>query len=147
MEDKFELRGNVELILRDKDGDIIDYREIDNTIVDGGFDFICDVMGKSAQPADMSYTGVGTGTTAVTPGDTTLGTESTRVANVYAHTPGDKFYTSTADYAAGVATGALTESGLLNAASAGTLLNRVVFSVINKGSSDTLQIIWTLTLS
>ena len=147
MEDKFGLRGDVTLILRDEDGNIIDKREIENTIVDGGFDFICDVIGNTAQPADMHYTGIGTGSSAVTTADTIIETEVTRVANVYAHSTGTKVFTMTADYGAGVGTGAITESGLLNAASNGTMLNRVVFSVINVGGSDTLQVVWTITLS
>jgi hypothetical protein len=147
MEDKLGLRGEVKLILRDKDENIIDERYIDNTIVDGGFDAICAAIGNTTQPNDFAWTGIGTGTTGVLTGDTALETEITRVANVYAHTPGTKVFTMTSDYAAGVGTGAITESGLLNAASAGTLLNRVVFSVINKGAADTLQVIWTITLS
>ena len=147
MEDKIGLRGDVTIILRDKYGNIIDEREIENTIVDGGFDFICDVIGNTTQPNDMAWTGIGTGTTAVTTADTIIETEVTRVANVYAHSTGTKVFTMTADYGAGVGTGAITESGLLNAAAAGTMLNRVVFSVINVGGSDTLQVIWTITLS
>ena len=147
MEDKFGLRGDLTIILRDKDGNIIDQRDIRNTIVDAGYDFICDVIGHVTQPADMHYTGIGTGSTGVLGTDTTLETEVTRVANVYAHSVGTKIFTSTADYAAGTGTGAITESALLNAAVAGTMLNRVVFSVINKGVSDTLQVVWTVTLS
>jgi hypothetical protein len=147
MEDNFGLRGDVTLILRDKDGNIIDKREIENTIVDGGFDFICDVIGNTTQPNDMAWTGIGTGTSAVTTADTIIETEVTRVANVYAHSTGTKVFTMTADYGAGVGTGAITESGLLNAAAAGTMLNRVVFDVINVGGSDTLQVVWTITLS
>lgn len=147
MEDKFGLRGDLTIILRDKDGNIIDQRDIRNTIVDAGYDFICDVIGHVTQPADMHYTGIGTGTTGVLGTDTTLETEVVRVANVYAHSTGTKIFTSTADYAAGTGTGAITESALLNAAAAGTMLNRVVFDVINKGASDTLQVVWTITLS
>ena len=147
MEDNFGLRGDVKLILRDKDGNIIDEREIENTIVDDGFDFICDVIGNTTQPNDMAWTGIGTGTTGVTTADAALETEVTRVANVYAHSAGTKVFTMTADYGAGVGTGAITESGLLNAAAAGIILNRVVFSVINVGGSDTLQVVWTITLS
>ena len=147
MEDNFGLRGDVKLILRDKDGNIIDEREIENTIVDDGFDFICDVIGNTTQPNDMAWTGIGTGTTGVTTADAALETEVTRVANVYAHSAGTKVFTMTADYGAGVGTGAITESGLLNAAAAGIILNRVVFSVINVGASDTLQVVWTITLS
>ena len=72
MEDKIGLRGDVTIILRDKYGNIIDEREIENTIVDGGFDFICDVIGNTTQPNDMAWTGIGTGTTAVTTADTII---------------------------------------------------------------------------
>ena len=44
-------------------------------------------------------------------------------------------------------TGAITEAGILNAASAGTLLCRTVFSVINKGASDSMTVTWTITIS
>jgi len=147
MNGKFGIRGNLNIILKDKEGNVIDSRKLHNTIVDTGYDFICDVIGNTSQPADMHYTAIGTGTTGVTGGDTTLETEVIRVTNVYAHTPGTKIFTHTANYSAGVGTGAITESGLLNAASVGTLLNRVVFDVINKGSSDTLEIEWIITLS
>ena len=145
--DKFGVRGDVTIILRDKDGNIKERQEVRNLIVNVGYDFICDVIGNTTQPGDMHWTTIGTGAVAADPTDTTLGSDLVRVTNTYAHTPGQKDFTMTADYAAGVGDGAIAESGLLNAASAGTLLNRVTFAVITKGLSDTLQIVWTITLS
>jgi hypothetical protein len=52
-----------------------------------------------------------------------------------------------ATFPAGTGTGAVTEAGLFNASSAGTLLCRTVFSVINKGAADTLGITWTVTVN
>jgi hypothetical protein len=52
-----------------------------------------------------------------------------------------------ASFGAGVGTGALTEAGIFNASSAGTLLCRTVFSVINKAANDTMSITWTVTLA
>jgi hypothetical protein len=49
-------------------------------------------------------------------------------------------------YAAGTGTGALTEAGIFNAGSGGTMLSRVVFSAINKGAADSLTISWTITV-
>ena len=147
MEDNFGMKGDVELILRDENGNIIDQRNIENTIVNGGYDFICDVIGNTTQPNDMAWTGIGTGTTGVQGTDTAIETQAARVANVYAHSTGTKVFTMTADYAAGTGTGAITESALLNASSAGTMFNRIVFDVINKGASDTLQVVWSITLS
>jgi hypothetical protein len=76
-----------------------------------------------------------------------LVTELTRQAATYAHTAGTKVFTLTATFAAGIATGAITEAGVLNAPSAGTMLDRVVFAVINKGADDTLTATFQFTLS
>jgi hypothetical protein len=50
-------------------------------------------------------------------------------------------------FGAGVGTGALVEAGIFNAASAGTMLCRTVFSAINKAAADSLLITWTVTVS
>ena len=55
--------------------------------------------------------------------------------------------TYTATFAAGTGTGAVTEAGILNASSSGDLLCRTVFSVVNKGASDSMTITWTVTVS
>jgi hypothetical protein len=53
-----------------------------------------------------------------------------------------------ANWAAGDATNAaITEAGVLNNATGGTLYSRATFTAINKGASDTLQITWTYTLT
>ena len=52
-----------------------------------------------------------------------------------------------ATFAAGTGTGAVTEAALLNASSSGTMLCRTVFSVVNKGSADSMTITWTVTVS
>lgn len=54
--------------------------------------------------------------------------------------------TYVASFEAGDATGAVTEAGLFNASSGGTMLCRTVFSVVNKGAQDILNITWVITL-
>ena len=54
---------------------------------------------------------------------------------------------ATATFGAGTGTGAVTEAGILNASSSGTLLCRTEFSVVNKGSSDSMTVTWTVTVS
>ena len=52
------------------------------------------------------------------------------------------------NWAAGDGTNAaITEAGVFNAASTGTMYSRATFTAINKGASDTLQITWTYTLT
>lgn len=145
--ERISLAGESTIILRGKDGKIKDMRVTKNLIVDDGFDFVCDVMGNATQPADMSYIAIGTGTTAATDTDTELETESTRKANAYGHTVGEKTYYSTTTFGAGEGTGAVTESGLLNAGAAGEMLCRQTFAVINKGADDSLEVTWKVTLS
>ena len=50
-------------------------------------------------------------------------------------------------FPAGTGTGAVTEAGILNASSGGTLLCRTEFNVVNKGASDAMTITWTVTVS
>lgn len=141
------MTGAIESILYRKDG-LIEVRRKNNLIVNGGRDFIADAIGKSAsRPAVMGWIAVGTGTTAAAGAQTALVTELDRNAATYAHTAGTATFTLEASWAAGDGTGALTEAGIFNASIAGTMLNRVVFSVINKGADDTLTQRFTFTLS
>jgi len=48
---------------------------------------------------------------------------------------------------AGDVTGAITEAGIFNASSSGTMLCRVVFSALNLTSTDSISVDWTITLS
>jgi len=60
-------------------------------------------------------------------------------------TAGQVKYSAT--FIAGEATGALTEAGVFNALTAGTMLCRTVFSTVNKAAADLLTINWTITIS
>ena len=145
--DRFCLHGRMEARLIKPDGTVI-VRAKDNLIVDVGFSFIAQSIGlASGRPAVMSYIAVGTGTTAAATGNTALVTEVLRKAATFSHTTGTKVFQFEATFNAGEATGAITEAGVLNAATAGTMLDRVVFAVINKGADDTLTQRFTFTMS
>ena len=88
---------------------------------------------------------VGTDSTAPAAGNTTLGAEVARVA-VTSATASTNTVTYVATFGAGVGTGALTEAGLFNAASVGTMLSRTTYSVINKGSGDEMTVTWVITV-
>lgn len=145
--DKLKLKGSFTGILRHKDGSC-EVRRKDNLILNVGFDFIADAIGKASdRPACMAYTAVGTGTTETDPTQTGLVTELARKAATYAHVAGTKVFTFTTKFAEGEATGAITEAGICNANSAGIFLDRVTFSVINKGDDDTYESHFQFTLS
>lgn len=147
MEQGMKLHGAMRAVLTRENGEV-EVVEKDNIIVNAGFDFICDAINSSGRGAVMGYIGVGTGTTAAAAGDTGLQTPlGSRAASTYAHTTGTKVFTQSVVLAAGVATGAITEAGVFNAASGGTMLDRVVFSAINKAAGDSLTITFTFTLS
>jgi hypothetical protein len=99
-------------------------------------------------PAAMSYMAVGTGATAAAAGDTALGAEiSASRTTLSTATSSANVVTYATTFGAGVGTGAITEAGIFNASSAGTMLCRTVFSVVNKGASDSMTITWTVTVS
>lgn len=143
-------RVNVHAVLRGADGEIKEERHAHNLVTDAGCAHIADQLASSHGESEMSHMAVGTDNTAAAAGNTTLGTELDRNA-LDSRTQGaaadDHKVVYVASWAAGDGTGAIVEAGLFNAATAGTLLARVVFSVINKGASDTLEITWTLTIA
>lgn len=140
-----KLRGDVALVLRDKDGNVKDERHIENLIVDTGLNFICDRM-KDDETA-MTHMALGSGSTAAAAGDTALGTQLGSREALDSSTVTNNQIVYVASFEAGDATGAVTEAGIFNAASGGTMLCRTVFSVVNKAADDTLTVNWTITLT
>lgn len=140
------MTGKLHIQLFADDGSLLDERLIDNLVVTAGKNHIADRLSTTPTGAAMSHMAVGTGTTAPAAGDTALGTEIDRNALTSA-TDSANVVTYVGNWAAGDATNAaITEAGIFNAASAGTMLARATFTAINKGASDTLQITWTVTI-
>jgi hypothetical protein len=147
IQESMQLSGAMTLIVARANGEFETVHK-DNLIVNVGFDFIADVIGKAAsRPNVMGYIALGTGTTAAAATQSTLVTELDRNAATYAHTAGTKTFSFTADFPAGDGTGAITEAGVFNAASGGIMLDRVVFPVVNKGADDSLTAVFTFTMS
>lgn len=145
LQDTIKMTGDLKIVLTDENGQIKHEQEIKNLVVTTGKNFIASRM-KDATATAMSHMAIGSGTTAAAAGDTTLGTELGRVALTSTTvTTNNVAYVAT--FPAGTGTGAVTEAGLFNASSSGTLLCRTVFSVINKGAADTLGITWTVTVN
>lgn len=148
--DAIKISGDVSIVLRGPNGEIKDTRDIKNLVVTAGKGFIAASMLKttSNSPAAMTHMELGTGTTAAVAGNTALETpiSASRVTLTSATNAG-AVTTYVANFPAGTGTGAVTEAGIFNAASAGTMLCRSVFSVVNKGVDDTMSITWAITVS
>ena len=143
LRDKMQIKGKLHIQLFDKDGKLKDERLLMNTVTALGDAHVADQLSDQGNTA-MSHMAVGTGT----PTGTALQTETDRNAltSTTQGTAGDDndvIYVGT--WAAGDGTGALTEAGIFNDASAGTMFVSSSFAAINKGAADTLVITWTVT--
>tara|TARA_R110000803_G_scaffold90101_1_gene157420 strand:- start:121 stop:567 length:447 start_codon:yes stop_codon:yes gene_type:complete len=145
--DSIKITGDVKIDIIGADGVVKDSREIKNLVVTTGKNYIASRM-KDATATAMTHMELGTGTTAAAVGDTTLQTAiaSSRVT-LTSTTVTTNAIAYVASFPAGTGTGAVTEAGTFNAASAGTMLCRTVFSVVNKGANDAMSITWTITVS
>lgn len=147
--EKLGMTGRLTIVLKGADGTVKDVREVKNLVVNTGLGHITSRMVGTAQ-AVMSHMGLGAGTSPAAAGDTALGSAlgARKVFDSATRTGSNNeniVYVTT--YNAGEATGAVTEAGIFNALTSGTMLCRTVFAVVNKGASDTLQVTWTVTLS
>lgn len=139
-------KENVELVLCDALGNVIQVEHASNLIVTTGVAGIVDQLVASPGIGKPTHMAIGTGGTAAAAGQTALTTELDRNALTSKSRSG-AVLTMVGDWAAGDGTGAITEAGVFNASSAGDMFSRVLFSVINKAAGDTLSITWTYTLS
>ena len=141
--DGLKLKGKLTISLND---DVV--QEVDNLVVTAGKEFVASSILKttSNSPAAMTHMAIGSGTNNPAAGDTALQTELGRVSLASSSASG-AVVTYTATFGAGTGTGAVTEAGILNASSSGTLLCRTEFNVVNKGSADSMTITWTVTVS
>jgi mannitol-specific phosphotransferase system IIBC component len=137
--DDLKLTGALTIALND-----VIVQETENLVVTAGKNWVADRMNNANTV--MTHMAVGTGTNAAAAGDTTLQTENDR-NSLTSTTVTNNAIAYVATWAAGDATAALTEAGILDAASGGDLLARTVFSVVNKGAADSMTITWTITVS
>ena len=140
LHDNFQMTGHLAIAINDE---VV--QEVHNLVVTDGKEFVASRM-KDTTKAAMSHMGIGTGSTAAAAANSALGSQADRNA-LTSTTVSGAAVTYLASFGAGEGTGAITEAGLFNAASAGDMLCRTVFAVVNKGSSDSMTITWTVTVS
>lgn len=184
---QFNLRENVEYVLRDKFGNVKPIfqenklwyflqkklgirapqipllfghwalsKKISNLVVSAGKAGMASRLNGDGAEAAFTYIALGTGTTAAAAGNTTLETETSASGLARAAGTASRVTTSVTNDTARLAKTftnasggnvAVTESGVLNAASTGTLLSRQVFSAVNVANGDSLAITWNFQIS
>jgi len=140
--------GKLNIVLRDKHGNIKEELNVDNLVVTTGRNYIAARMTATGAPTDMSHMAVGSTSTTAALSDTALGGELGRVALTTGEgVPDDNTIVYTATFPAGTGNGALQEAAVFNASTNGTMLCRTTFNTVNKGTDDSVTITWTVTIS
>ena len=144
--ENLKLSGQLSIVVRDKDGNVKEERTEKNLVVTTGLTYIASRM-KDATATAMTHMGLGSGTTTEAAGQTDLTTLLGSREVLDSTTASSNTIAYVATFEAGDATGAVTEAGIFNAASSGTMLCRTKFSVVNKAADDTMAVTWTITLA
>ena len=149
LKDNIKTKGTLTLVLTDENGNVKQQDE-HNLVVSTGLAYIASRM-KDATATAMSHMAVGAGAAAAAAANAALGSELGRVAltstTIVTTSVTNDAVQYVATFPAGTGTGAITEAGIFNNVTAGTMLCRTVFAVINKGALDTLTITWKVTVA
>jgi hypothetical protein len=148
--DAVRLKGEVELLLYDKDGKLKKKLSLENLVTNVGYAQVAGLINGAVTTA-FKYVAVGSGSSS-SPGsctspsatDTALGNEVSRVSATAGRTT-TSITNDTATWSATFnfsASYSLCEAGIFDASSAGNMLSRVTYSVINVASGDSLVISW-----
>lgn len=144
--DKVKARGIVRRVVTDQNGMILDDLQVNNLVVSSGQAFICSRMAGVSNGV-MTHMGLGSGTTAANAADTDIESILGTRGALDSTTVSANVITFSATFSAGSATGAVTEAGVFDASTSGTMLCRTVFPVYNKQANDTMSFTWSITLT
>ena len=139
--DGMQIKDNVRIVLRGPDGKV-KHESVHNLVTTAGLAGAADQILAAPTLNKPTHMAIGTGS----PAATLLGAEIDRNA-LTSKTRLGSVVTMVADWAAGDGTGAISEAGVFDIATANTvnMWMSASFAVVNKLAADTLQITWTLT--
>ncbi len=153
MKEKIKLSGEIRLVLKDKAGNLKEDRTIKNTITAVGKAALAGLLLADVGGAAFDYIAIGVGS----PSATALGSEATTNGGARrggADVTGSRVTTSVANDTAQFVTTftftgslAITEEGIFNAASNGTMLASQTFAPLNVVDGDTLTITHKIQIS
>ncbi len=111
--DDLKLKGRLDIVVTSEDGVVKQKESVDNLVVTSGKNFVASRMAGTSSSV-MSHMAIGTGTTAAAVGNTTLGSESARVALTSTTvTDNDVVYVATFPANTPSSAAAITEAGNL----------------------------------
>jgi hypothetical protein len=149
--ENLKLSGQLNIVLKDKNGKVKEERVEKNLVVNKGLAFIISRM-KGTDKGVMSHMALGSSSTAEAAGQadlvSILGAREVLDSTTITGTNSEKIV-FVSSFEAGDATGAVKEAGIFNSgtAAAGDMLSRTTFAVVNKAADDTMAVTWTITLS
>jgi len=142
--------GDVNIKVFGADGSLKEEKQVKNLVVSVGKTYIANRMQSNSIQSVMNTMAIGTSSATPAVGNTTLGVEAGRVA-LASFSASSNQVTATATFPAGTGTGAITEAGIFNPASAGgaggNMLCRTTFPVVNKAAGDSIAVTWVITVS
>jgi hypothetical protein len=145
--EELKATGLVKIVHTNAAGELIKEINVPNLVVTAGKAHIAaKIAATTNSPAAMTHMAIGTGTTTPGASDTALGTQTGRVS-LSGSVVSTNTITYTATFPAGTGDGAITEAGVFNASSGGTMLCRSTFPVVNKSAGDSIAITWVVTVS
>lgn len=149
--DQLNMRGRIEAILYNaKTGEPVKHVIYDNTVVTGGRAWVMHNIysGGAASAQVLSHMAIGTSTTAPATSDSGLGSEATRKAvgtftttNLTSNPPNMDFIVS---FATNEGNTTIGEAAIFNSSSGGTMFNRATFATLDKTTSNTLSLTYTV---
>jgi len=147
MRSGFKLSGKLKLIVIRKGKKVLE-RTYKNIIVNAGIAKIAGLIGNIVS-GGWTYVAIGTGTTSESASDTALGNEYARVsASVTRKTTNVTNDTVEYDAVFNITSSVtISEAGIFDAGSGGTLLARRTFSGLPLEAGDQLRIIWDIVVS
>ena len=145
LNEDLKMNGELSIVVTGQDGAIKQELVVPNLVVTVGKGYIASRMAGTAATV-MSHMAIGSGITAPVIGNTTMETSLARVA-LTSFTATLAVVTAVASFGAGVGTGSITEAGIFNDATTGTMLCHTTFPLVTKEAGDSIAITWAITVS
>ena len=160
MDDSIRVFGNLQIIKKDKDDNIVETVSVPNLVVNAGKAAITQRMvhdvaagNTTVKPFGGTFGRMAIGSSATAPAgaDTSLGTTEVQSQSPLQNVISQNTVTYTAVFAGkgDGSTHTIQEAGIFNSptANTGTMLCRTTFSSISKGTSDSLTVNWNITIA